>query len=105
MSRRSRLDCVVVGGGVVGSACALALAREGLQVTLVEAAQPQAWSSQRRDLRVYAFAPDNAVLLDALDVWESVRNARAQPYRMGWGLIPYQPAPPGARLRPWATRS
>jgi 2-octaprenyl-3-methyl-6-methoxy-1,4-benzoquinol hydroxylase len=81
MSRRSRLDCVVVGGGVVGSACALALARQGLQVTLVESAQPQTWSSQQRDLRVYAFAPDNAALLGSLEVWESVRDARAQPYR------------------------
>ena len=81
MSRRSRIDCVVVGGGVVGSACALALARQGLQVTLVEAAQPQAWSPQHRDLRVYAFAPDNAALLDSLDVWSPVRDARVQPYR------------------------
>jgi len=81
MSRRSRLDCVVVGGGVVGSACALAVARQGLQVALVEAAQPQAWLPQHRDLRVYAFAPDNAALLDSLDVWESVRNARVQPYQ------------------------
>ena len=81
MSRRSRIDCAVVGGGVVGSACALALARQGLQVTLVEAAHPHAWSPQRRDLRVYAFAPDNAALLDSLDVWDQVRSARAQPYR------------------------
>lgn len=81
MSRRSRIDCAVVGGGVVGSACALALARQGLQVALVEAAHPQAWSPQQRDLRVYAFAPDNAALLDSLDVWDQVRSARAQPYR------------------------
>ena len=33
---RSRLDIVVVGGGVVGAACALALAKLGLEVALVE---------------------------------------------------------------------
>lgn len=81
MSRRLRSDAVVVGGGVVGAACALALAAEGLEVELVEAAAPPAWDPERADLRVYAFAPDSAGLLDALGVWERVREARAQPYR------------------------
>jgi 2-octaprenyl-3-methyl-6-methoxy-1,4-benzoquinol hydroxylase len=30
---------------------------------------------------VYAFAPDNAVLLDSLGAWRAVADARAQPYR------------------------
>lgn len=81
MRSRSRRDVVVVGGGVVGAACALALSRAGLDVTLVEAAAPAAWSAERPDLRVYAFAPDNAALLDTLSVWEAVRDARVQPYR------------------------
>lgn len=81
MSARSRRDAVVVGGGVVGAACALALSRAGLDVSLVEAAAPVAWSADRPDLRVYAFAPDNAALLDTLSVWGAVRDARAQPYR------------------------
>ncbi|MEZ0469411.1 UbiH/UbiF family hydroxylase [Luteimonas salinilitoris] len=81
MSRRRRSDVVVVGGGVIGAACALALARLDLTVELVEAAAPPAWSADRSDLRVYAFAPDNAALLDALDVWRGVRESRAQPYR------------------------
>ena len=81
MNRRARLDAVVVGGGVVGSACALALAREGLDVALLESRAPAPWSPAGRDLRVYAFAPDNATLLDGLDAWASVLAARAQPYR------------------------
>jgi len=74
------LDAVVVGGGVVGTACALALAQEGLQVALVEGREPSPWSAQRPDLRVFAFAPDNAALLDALGVWPQVAQARAHPY-------------------------
>lgn len=74
-------DVVVVGGGVVGGACALALAKLGLDVALVEAREPQRWDASQRDLRVYAFAPDNAALLDALGAWAPVRDARAQPYR------------------------
>mgnify|MGYP003580214442 CR=1 FL=1 len=45
MSRRgSGLDVVVVGAGVVGAAAALAFARDGLQVALVETGQPPAWA-------------------------------------------------------------
>lgn len=135
MSRRELLDVVVVGAGVVGATAALALARDGLQVALVEAREPARWqagpvqggpphasaipgspldpgqdlSGQNQpshqpgeyqpdraparsaqsgalesppgDLRVYAFAPDNAALLDDLGVWRGVCEARAQPYR------------------------
>jgi len=81
MSRRGMLDAVVAGGGVVGAATALMLAREGLQVALVEPKRPEAWRHETRDLRVYAFAPDNARLLDELGVWSNVLAARVQPYR------------------------
>jgi 3-demethoxyubiquinol 3-hydroxylase len=81
MSRRGMLDVAVVGAGVVGSAAALALARDGRRVALIEALEPPAWSAAQPDLRVYAFAPDNAALLDDLEVWKQVRAARTQPYR------------------------
>ena len=81
MSRRAALDLVVVGAGVVGSAAALAAARDGLRVALVEAHAPPPWSAAEPDLRVYAFAPDNQALLDELGAWSSVRSARAHPYR------------------------
>lgn len=81
MTRRGRVDVAVVGGGVVGAACALALSRLDLDVVLVEAGEPAPWHAETPDLRVYAFAPDNAALLDAFDVWRPVRESRAQPYR------------------------
>ena len=81
MSRGVRNDVAVVGGGVVGAACALALAGLDLDVTLVEAAEPADWSPSRPDLRVFAFAPDNAALLDSFGAWREVLDARAQPYR------------------------
>lgn len=76
-----RTDVAIVGGGVVGAACALALAQQGLQVALIEHAEPPAWSADAPDLRVYAFAPDNAALLASLGVWDAVTAARAHPYR------------------------
>ena len=81
MSRRIQRDAIVVGGGVVGAACALALADAGLQVALVEAGTPAHWSRDQPDLRVFAFAPDNAELLNSLGVWQDILAARAQPYR------------------------
>ena len=81
MSRRGMLDAIVSGGGVVGAACALALARRGLDVALVEGAAPAPWRADAPDLRVYAFAADNAALFERLGAWASVRDARVQPYR------------------------
>ena len=81
MSRRTRSDAVVVGGGVVGAACALALAREGLRVELVEAAPARPWSPEQPDLRVFALAADNVALLDSIGAWQAIRAARAHPYR------------------------
>ena len=81
MSRRDVVDVVIVGAGVVGAAAALALARDGWQVTLVEAREPARWRAEQPDLRVYAFASDNAALLDDLGVWPSIAGARVQPYR------------------------
>jgi 2-octaprenyl-3-methyl-6-methoxy-1,4-benzoquinol hydroxylase len=81
MSRRGRLDVAIVGGGVVGTAAALALAKLGLDVALVEGAEPTRWLAERPDLRVYAFAPDNVALLDEFGLWRDIMSARAQPYR------------------------
>lgn len=79
--RRGMRDVTVVGAGVVGAAAALALARSGQRVTLLDAAPPPVWSASQPDLRVYALAPDNAALLHTLGVWPQVLARRAQPYR------------------------
>lgn len=81
MSRRDVLDAVVVGGGVVGTALAVGLARAGRRVALVEAHAPSPWRADAPDLRVYAIAPDSAAWLDALGVWPAIRAARTPAYR------------------------
>ena len=41
MSRRQGVDAAVVGGGVVGAAAALALARAGLELSLIHISDPR----------------------------------------------------------------
>lgn len=85
--RRGQVDAVVVGGGVVGAAAALALAQLDLSVVLVEGRTPAPWSVAAPDLRVYALAPDNAALFATLGAWDAVAGhggapaTRLQPYR------------------------
>jgi 2-octaprenyl-3-methyl-6-methoxy-1,4-benzoquinol hydroxylase len=81
VSRRDPLDAIVVGAGVVGAAAALALARNGARVALVEASEPPSWREDAPDLRVYALAPDARALLSSLGAWEAIAAARAHPYR------------------------
>ncbi|WP_436407906.1 UbiH/UbiF/VisC/COQ6 family ubiquinone biosynthesis hydroxylase [Dyella japonica] len=79
--RGPALDVAVVGGGMVGAATALALARAGFATALVEARAPTPWSvDDEVDLRVVGLAPSSIALLDALGVWTSIRTSRASPY-------------------------
>ncbi|KLD63272.1 FAD-dependent oxidoreductase [Dyella japonica] len=79
--RGPALDVAVVGGGMVGAATALALARAGFATALLEARAPAPWSVQDEvDLRVVGLAPSSIALLDELCVWTSIRSSRASPY-------------------------
>ena len=80
--RSPALDVAVVGGGVVGAASALALARSGFSVTLLEATQPPQWHGvDALDLRVVGLAPSSVALFDYLGVWSVMRAERVCPYR------------------------
>lgn len=81
MSRADAFDVVVVGSGVVGAAAALAFARDGWRVAMIEAREPAPWREDAPDLRVFAIAPDAMALFDSLDVGASIRALRAPAYR------------------------
>ena len=79
--RAPALDVAVVGGGMVGAATALALARAGFGTALLEARAPAPWHADAEvDLRVVGLAPSAVALLDELGVWPSIRAARVGPY-------------------------
>ncbi|MBA1331572.1 hypothetical protein QQ73_10655, partial [Candidatus Endoriftia persephone str. Guaymas] len=54
-TNKNAFDLIVVGGGMVGSALACAVAEQGLQVCVLEAREPQRqWPADEIDLRVSA---------------------------------------------------
>ncbi|UPG92387.1 UbiH/UbiF/VisC/COQ6 family ubiquinone biosynthesis hydroxylase [Luteibacter aegosomaticola] len=66
---------------MVGAATALALARAGFSVALVDAREPAAWAAAHEvDLRVVGLAASSIQLLDELGVWHAIRDGRASPY-------------------------
>lgn len=78
----TRHDIVVVGGGPVGAAAALALAQAGFDVALVErGAAPGGFNAASYAARVYALSPATMRFLTRLGVWPAIATARISPYR------------------------
>lgn len=77
-----KVDCLIVGGGMVGAATALSLADLGLKVALVEATAPHAYSSEQAlDLRVSAISLASEQLLQQLNAWQQVQKWRSCVYK------------------------
>jgi 2-octaprenyl-3-methyl-6-methoxy-1,4-benzoquinol hydroxylase len=73
---------VIVGGGMVGAALALGLARQKMDVALVENRMPVPFEkSQPIDLRISAVSMASVDLLSELEVWQSIESMRVCPYR------------------------
>ncbi|EPX85756.1 2-octaprenyl-6-methoxyphenol hydroxylase/2-octaprenyl-3-methyl-6-methoxy-1,4-benzoquinol hydroxylase [Rubellimicrobium thermophilum DSM 16684] len=70
-------DALIAGGGLVGPSLALALAREGFSVALIEP-RPPGPPPDAFDGRAYALALASVRLLRAIGVWARVAS-RAQP--------------------------
>lgn len=77
-----RYDSIVVGGGMVGAAVALGLARNGFQVAVLEQAAPDAFMADSApDIRVSALGYASVSLLKSLGAWSGVEQMRCAPYR------------------------
>ncbi|WP_411706118.1 3-demethoxyubiquinol 3-hydroxylase [Edaphovirga cremea] len=75
-------DVVVVGGGMVGAAAALGLARRGWTVAVLEHEAPAAFNaSSPPDLRISAIGCTSVKLLQELGAWQGVAQRRLAPYR------------------------
>lgn len=73
-------DVVVMGGGLVGAATALALCGGGLRLALVETGvSPDRQPPAGWDSRIYAISPGNATFLRRLGVWDALDQDRIAP--------------------------
>lgn len=70
----SDADVAIIGGGLVGASAALALARAGRRVVLIEAAPPPA-SSATWDERCIGVNAASIEILGELGVWPAIRSA------------------------------
>ncbi|ABK47245.1 2-octaprenyl-3-methyl-6-methoxy-1,4-benzoquinol hydroxylase [Shewanella sp. ANA-3] len=74
-------DVILVGGGMVGAATAIGLAKQGLQVAVIESFAPEAYSpEQALDVRVSAISVASEQLLEQLGALDSLLNMRNVPY-------------------------
>lgn len=71
-------DVMIVGGGLAGTALALALQRSHLKVALIQAAQAMP-TTESWDSRIYAVTPGNADFLRRLGVWDVLDQERIAP--------------------------
>lgn len=75
-------DVVVIGGGMIGAATALGLAKQGWQVAMVESQEPELYNAkQPMDLRVSAISPLSVELLSELGAWSAIRQMRVCEYQ------------------------
>ena len=73
-----QVDVIVCGGGMVGLPLALALAKGGLKVAVVDALPPAATVAPEFDGRVSALAYAAVRMMEALEVWPHL-EPQAQP--------------------------
>ena len=71
-------DILIIGGGLNGPALALALARAGMRVTVIDALAGSVRKNAAFDGRAYALALASVRLLARIGIWERVAD-KAQP--------------------------
>jgi len=75
-------DFCVVGGGMIGSAMALGLAKLGFKIAIIEPSMPKEFDpKQPPDMRVSAISLTSETLLQDLGVWSQIKNMRVCPYK------------------------
>ncbi|WP_101775449.1 FAD-dependent monooxygenase [Pasteurella oralis] len=75
-------DIIVIGGGMVGAACALGLGQQGHHIQLIEQqALPHFSPHSPYDLRISAISVASVNLLKQLTAWQHIEKTRICPYR------------------------
>ena len=79
---RTNFEVLVVGGGMVGAAVAIALGQHGVSVAVFDHALPEPLSENALpELRVSALSYASEQILRNLGAWSHIENLRTSPYR------------------------
>lgn len=80
MRANTNFNAIIVGGGLAGGLAALALAREGMSVALIDAETPEAMQAESFDGRTTALAYAAARVFRRLGAWDAIAKD-AEPIR------------------------
>ena len=72
---------IVVGAGMIGSLAACLAAARGIKTALIDPQPARSYSKRRYDLRVSAINPQSQQMLEQLQLWDGIVEARACPYQ------------------------
>lgn len=85
LNQNTLWDVIVVGAGLVGLSCALALAKQNFRVLILEAKQnPKIKIPSKNDpidVRVVALSRASEHFLDQIGVWSTIKQSRIGPYQ------------------------
>jgi len=75
MVNPSRVDVVVIGGGLVGGTLAIALAQQGFRVAVIDRESPEELLKPDVDGRTTAVSYGSKLIFDQLGIWNKVDHA------------------------------
>ncbi|MBA5248608.1 MAG: 2-octaprenyl-3-methyl-6-methoxy-1,4-benzoquinol hydroxylase [Gammaproteobacteria bacterium] len=70
-------DIVIVGGGMVGQAFALSMARHNLTIAIIEPNNPNPDIQENFHTRVSAITPTSEAFLQSIGVWDNIQRKQA----------------------------
>ena len=76
MTKHTETDVLIVGAGLVGLSAAIAFAKQGKSVVLVDARPMLNQKTQTWDERIYALSPESETWLKSLDIWPYLEAER-----------------------------
>lgn len=74
-------DIIIVGGGLIGLTCALALAPSNLSIMVIDAAPKAGFPQNEPELRVSAVSKASQKVFENLEVWPLLNRYRLAPYQ------------------------
>lgn len=77
MIQQVKYDIVIVGGGMIGQAFALSMAKQNLKIAIIEPNNPNPKIQENFHTRVSAITPTSKTFLQSIGVWKGIQRKQA----------------------------